>query len=111
MVRNGNFNRKFRHRRKNLSQYKLADMFTINPATAAKGLNLLADQGILYDKRGIGKFVTTDAQIIIRNKRINETLKELIEEIVLEAKYLQISEQELFDMVKTVNKEVRGNKE
>lgn len=87
------------------SQYKLADMFTINPATAAKGLNILADQGILYDKRGIGKFVATDAIVIIRNKRMNETLHGLIEEIVLEAKYLGISECELLEMVKTVNKE------
>ena len=39
------------------SQYKLADMFNINPATAAKGLTRLAEEGVLYDKRGLGKFV------------------------------------------------------
>ena len=27
------------------SQYQLAELFNINPATAAKGLNLLADEG------------------------------------------------------------------
>lgn len=40
------------------SQYTLADMFTINPATAAKGLNILSDQNILFNKRGLGKFVS-----------------------------------------------------
>src|SRR5699024_6429856 len=89
------------------SQYKLADMFTINPATAAKGLNVLADEGILYDKRGIGKFVSENAVEIIRHKRMNQTLKGLIEEIVREAKHLEIQENELLDMVKLINKEMR----
>ena len=38
------------------SQYQLAEMFNINPATAAKGINLLADERILYKKRGLGMF-------------------------------------------------------
>lgn len=82
------------------SQYKLAEMFTINPATAAKGLNLLADERILYDKRGIGKFVSAHAIAIIKNKRLNKTLKNLIDQAVREASYLNISEQELLNMIK-----------
>ena len=35
-----------------LSQYALADMFNINPATAAKGLTLIADEKIVYNRRG-----------------------------------------------------------
>ena len=38
------------------SQYQLAEMFNINPATAAKGLTILADENILYKKRGLGMF-------------------------------------------------------
>lgn len=34
------------------STNELAKAFSINPATAAKGLNLLVDEGILYKKRG-----------------------------------------------------------
>jgi GntR family transcriptional regulator len=41
------------------SQYQLAEMFNINPATAAKGINILADQGILYKKRGLGMFLSS----------------------------------------------------
>lgn len=89
------------------SQYQLADMFTINPATAAKGLNVLADEEILYDKRGLGKFVSNEAITIIRDKRMNQTLKGLIQEIVLEAKYLDISENELLEMVKMMNQEIK----
>lgn len=89
------------------SQYQLADMFTINPATAAKGLNVLADEGILFDKRGLGKFVSSEAITMIRDKRMNQTLKGLIQEIVLEANYLDISENELLEMVKTMNQEIK----
>ena len=56
------------------SQYQLAEMFTINPATAAKGINLLVDEQILYKKRGLGMFVTSGAKEAIQYKRKNETL-------------------------------------
>ena len=36
------------------STNELAKLYAINPATAAKGVNLLVDEGILYKKRGIG---------------------------------------------------------
>jgi GntR family transcriptional regulator len=81
------------------SQYQLADMYTINPATAAKGLNLLVDHDILYKKRGLGMFVTNGAKEIILNKRKNQTLKRLVQELVLEANRLQISKKELFEMI------------
>lgn len=92
------------------SQYKLADMFTINPATAAKGLNVLADDQILYDKRGIGKFVAENAVAIIKHKRMNDTLQGLIEQTVREATYLNISEEELLNMIKTVFKSLKEDK-
>lgn len=86
------------------SQYQLADMFNINPATAAKGLNILADESILYKKRGLGMFVSTDAKEMILTKRKNQTLKRLVREIVLEAERLSVSENELLQMIKEANK-------
>lgn len=81
------------------SQYQLAEMFTINPATAAKGLNILADEKILYNKRGLGKFVKEHAKDIIMDKRKNQTLKGLIEEVVLEAGRLNVGEEEMIEML------------
>lgn len=86
------------------SQYQLAELYTINPATAAKGLNLLADEGILFKKRGLGMFVTAEAKDIISIKRRNETVKTLIQELVTEAKRLQIREEELIQMIKEEGK-------
>ncbi len=81
------------------SQYQLAEMFNINPATAAKGLNLLADEDILYKRRGLGMFVAADAKKIILTKRTNTKLKELIEETVREARQLGVSKEELIEMI------------
>jgi GntR family transcriptional regulator len=86
------------------SQYQLAELYTINPATAAKGLNLLAEEGILFKKRGLGMFVTAEAKDIISIKRRNETVKTLIQELVTEAKRLQIGEEELIQMIKEEGK-------
>ena len=51
------------------STNELAKLYAINPSTAAKGINILVDAGILYKKRGIGMFVSDGAQEVIRTKR------------------------------------------
>jgi GntR family transcriptional regulator len=84
------------------SQYQLAELFTINPATAAKGLTLLAEENILYKKRGLGMFVSLNAKEIIINKRKNQTLKKLVIDIVMEADRLDVSKEELIQMIKDV---------
>ena len=70
------------------SQYQLAEMLNINPATAAKGLNILADENILYKKRGLGMFVSAEAKEIITAKRREQTLKSLVAEVVREAEQI-----------------------
>ncbi len=84
------------------SQYQLAEMFNINPATAAKGLKLLADENILYKKRGLGMFVSQNSKEMIRKKRKNITLKQLVLELVQEAERLEVDENELIHMIKSV---------
>lgn len=96
-------NENFESDQKIYSQYQLAEIFNINPATAAKGLNILADENILYKKRGLGMFVTNTAKEMILNKRKNETLKRLVQEIVLEAERLNVSKAELIEMIKAAN--------
>ncbi|AET70145.1 putative transcriptional regulator [Desulfosporosinus orientis DSM 765] len=88
------------------SQYQLADMFTINPATAAKGLNLLADEAIAYKKRGLGMFVSPNAKEFIRTKRRNNLLKPMIKELVLESRRLEVHEKELIEMIQKAEIEI-----
>jgi GntR family transcriptional regulator len=85
------------------SQYQLADMFTINPATAAKGINLLVEEQILYKKRGLGMFVENGSKEMILNKRKNQTLQIMVAELILEAKRLNISKKELIRLIDEVN--------
>jgi GntR family transcriptional regulator len=91
------------------SQYQLAEMLNINPATAAKGLNILADENILYKKRGLGMFVTQDAKKIITAKRRDQTLKSLVADLVREAENLQVTEEELFAMIQEAKRDLKGD--
>jgi len=100
---------RFRVDEKVYSQYKLADIFTINPATAAKGLNVLANEHILYDKRGLGKFVAHDAIEIIKDKRKNQTLKGLMKDIVSEASYLGLDQETVLSLLKETYDEMEDD--
>ena len=84
------------------SQYQLAEMFNINPATAGKGLTILLENDILYKKRGLGMFVVKDAKSRILATRRTNTLTQLVEEIVQEARRLAVSDEELIDLIKKV---------
>lgn len=84
------------------SQYQLAELFTINPATAGKGLTLLVEDEILYKKRGLGMFVTTQAKVIIMNKRKNETLQPLARQLVEESRRLGLSNEALLLLIKNI---------
>ena len=90
------------------SQYQLAEMLNINPATAAKGLNILADENILYKKRGLGMFVSAEAKKMITAKRRNQTLKSLVAELVREAEHLQVTVEELIAMIQEAKRELKG---
>ena len=86
------------------SQYQLAEMFTINPATAGKGLAMLLDDEILYKRRGLGMFVMDHARERILQKRKEQTLKKLVVDLVVEAERLNVDEAELFAMIQNVKK-------
>lgn len=88
------------------SQYQLAEMFNINPATAAKGLNILVDETIAFKKRGLGLFVAPNAKQFILQKRRSQVLKQMINELVLEAKHLDVKETELMDLIHQVFNEI-----
>ena len=89
------------------SQYQLAELFNINPATAAKGLNLLADDGLVYKRRGLGMFVAADAQARLLEKRRTITVQRLVEQLAAEARRLAMPEEELMALLhQALQKEV-----
>ena len=98
----------FKADEKMYSQYQLADLFTINPATAGKSLTILLDNDILYKKRGLGMFVTSEARNMILSKRKNEKLSTLVNGIVDEAARLEVPFDELIDMLKRAKAKNEG---
>ena len=81
------------------STNELAKLYAINPATAAKGVNLLVDEGILYQKRGIGMFVASGAKQVIVRKRKERFFDDYIRSLLTEAASLGITKEELIDMI------------
>ena len=83
------------------STNELAKLYTINPATAAKGINLLVDEGILYKKRGIGMFVAEGAKEHIIEKRRDAFYENYVKGLLEEAKSLGISSEQLVEMIRS----------
>ena len=81
------------------STNELAKLYAINPATAAKGVNLLVDEGILYKKRGIGMFVATGAKEAILKMRREHFFENYVKDMLTEAANLGISKEELIEMI------------
>lgn len=84
------------------STNQLAVMYRINPATAAKGINMLVNEDILYKKRGIGMFVSKGAVEKIRTRRRTAFYDKYIVPLMAEASNLDISKDEIADMIKKV---------
>ena len=81
------------------STNELAKLYAINPATAAKGINLLVEEGILYKKRGIGMFVAEGAKATIMKKRKEHFFDDYSKGLLSEAASLGISRKELIEMI------------
>lgn len=77
------------------SQIVIARELNINPATAAKGIRLLVERGILDKVRGQAMTVKEGAVEMIKARKVEETLGEMINAVVLEARKLGIGQEEL----------------
>lgn len=87
------------------STNELAKLYAINPATAAKGVNILVDERILYKKRGIGMFVSTGAKKQIMEKRKKNFYNDYVKSLMAEARSLGITRQELIAMIQEAENE------
>lgn len=85
------------------STNELAKLYAINPATAAKGVNLLVDEGVLYKKRGIGMFVAAGAKKKIMEKRKENFYDDYVRSLMAEAARLGITKSELIELIEKSN--------
>ena len=100
LIEEGILNKTFTKHMQIISTNELSTILQVNPNTVLKGMNLLVEEGIAYKKRGLGIFVSEDAFSIILEKRNKEFKEKYIDNIVSEAKKLDIDENELINLIK-----------
>ncbi len=88
-----------------LSVAQFSQLFQINPATVVKGIGLLVNEGVLYKKRGLGMYVSTDAKPKILNRRRERFYKEMLSNLLIEADKLELSTGDIIDMIKQLRKD------
>lgn len=82
------------------STNQFARVYQINPATAGKGLNILVEEEILYKRRGLGMFIAEGARDKILKKRQEAFLKESIPNLIREAERLEITIEDIMEIIK-----------
>jgi GntR family transcriptional regulator len=90
------------------STNELAAFYRINPATAAKGINVLADDGLIEKRRGIGMFVAAGARATLLARRRAEFRERYVEPLLTEAIRLGIDPGELIALIKDTSSERGG---
>jgi DNA-binding transcriptional regulator YhcF (GntR family) len=81
------------------STNQFAALYQINPATAAKGVNLLVDQGILFKKRGLGMYVAPGARARLLAKRREQFYEQYVVTMLQEAEKLGITTDQVTEMI------------
>jgi GntR family transcriptional regulator len=81
------------------STTEISVQYKINPATVLKGITLLADEGILYKRRGLGMFVAAGAREKVLDKRKEAFFSHYVLPLILEAKKLDVTREEIVKMI------------
>lgn len=77
------------------STNELAAFYRINPATAAKGIAMLTDKGVLYKRRGIGMFVAPGARDLLLAERRTAFAARYLDPLLAEARKIGLGPDEL----------------
>jgi GntR family transcriptional regulator len=92
------------------STNELAAFYRINPATAAKGISMLADDGLVEKRRGIGMFVAAGARSRLLAERRKRFAERYVEPLVAEASRLGIGASELAAMIRESSDMQKGTR-
>src|SRR5690554_2959176 len=77
------------------STNELAAFHRINPATAAKGISMLTDKGVLSKRRGIGMFVAPGARELLLGERRAAFAERYLDPLLAEARTIGLSAEDL----------------
>ncbi|WP_314454454.1 GntR family transcriptional regulator [uncultured Microbacterium sp.] len=82
------------------STNELAAFHRINPATAAKGIAVLVDKGVLYKRRGIGMFVADGARVQLLGERRSAFADRYLDPLLSEARTLGLGPDDLAELIR-----------
>ena len=82
------------------STNELAAFYRINPATAAKGITMLVEAGVLYKRRGIGMFVAAGARERLLTDRRRSFAERYLDPLLAEARHLGLSADDLTRLIR-----------
>lgn len=81
------------------STNELASFYSINPATAAKGVNVLVSKGVLEKRRGIGMFVQAGARTLLINEYRTSFSDDFIGPLLTEANRLGLHHDDVLALI------------
>ena len=79
---------------------EVAVQMEVNPNTAIRAFHNLQEEGVLYNQRGVGYFITDDAEKIVKEKRRKEFIRQKLPVVFKEMELLGFSFQELEEIYK-----------
>jgi len=92
------------------SSKELAAFYRVNPATAAKGLKVLIDQGVLEERRGLGLFVGPGVRQRLLEASRHGFAERHVAPMVTEAEHLGIDACALLTLVRQASRPNRGTR-
>ncbi len=83
-----------------MSTTQYATTYRINPATAAKAMSILVDEGMIEKRRGVGMFVCEGARQRLRTKRSATFFEDTLAPVITQAEALGITPDQIISFVK-----------
>lgn len=81
------------------STTQMVHFYKVNHLTVSKGMNLLADEEIIYKKRGVGMFVADGAKEKLMKARKSVFADDYILPMIQEAEKLGLTDKDMFSMI------------
>lgn len=82
-----------------MSTTQYATTYRINPATAAKGLNLLVDERLIEKRRGLGMFVSEGAHEALLQQRREAFFDSVLAPVIADARALGFTKQQIISHI------------
>ena len=90
------------------STNEMVRFYKVNHLTVAKGMNLLAEVGIIFKKRGVGRFVEKGAREKLLEQRKEDFQEQYILPLLREAAKIGLKEEDLVGMMGKTKEKQQG---